>query len=49
MLEAMVAAGAVDGVTGRNELSVDGLGISEHMKVVEKLREVFNKYVNGKR
>lgn len=49
MLEAMVAAGAVDGVTGRNELSVDGLGISEHMEVVEKLREVFNKYVNGKR
>lgn len=47
MLEAMVEAGAVDGVTGKNELSVDGMGAAEHMEVVEKLRGVFNKCVKG--
>jgi len=49
MLEAMIEAGAVDGVTGKNILSVDGMEAAEHMGVVEKLRGVFNKCVNGER
>jgi hypothetical protein len=48
MLEAMVAAGAVDGVTGRNEVSVDGLGIEEHVAVVEELRKVFEVFMSGR-
>lgn len=48
MLEAMVAAGAVDGVTGRNEVSVDGLGIDEHVAVVEELRKVFEVFMSGR-
>ncbi len=47
MIEAMVSVGAVDGRTGRNELSVDGMGISEHMKVVAKLREIFEDFSMG--
>lgn len=46
MLEAMASAGAVDGVTGKNELSVDGMPLEEHVAVVEKLREIFDKRVN---
>ncbi len=48
MLEAMAAAGAVDGVTGRNELSVDGMGIEEHLKVVTRLKEIFDDFAMGK-
>ncbi len=44
MIEAMVSAGAVDGVTGKNELSVDGLGIAEHMKVVARLKEIYEEF-----
>ncbi len=47
MLEAMAAAGAVDGVTGKNELSVDGLGIEEHLKVVARLKEIFDNFAMG--
>jgi hypothetical protein len=49
MIEAMVTAGAVDGVSGRKELSVDGLGVAEHMGVVGRIKGVFNKGVNGQR
>lgn len=49
MIEAMVEVGAVDGVSGRKELSVDGLGISEHMEVVGKIRGIYLKGVNGER
>ncbi|HRV72073.1 MAG TPA: DUF4392 domain-containing protein, partial [Thermovirgaceae bacterium] len=49
MVAAMAEAGAVDGVTGLRELSVDGLEISEHMEVVGKIKGVFNKGVNGQR
>jgi len=45
MVAAMVEAGAVDGVSGRKELSVDGLEISEHMEVVGKLRNIFDAIV----
>lgn len=41
MIEAMINSGAVDGVLGKNELSVDGLGVSEHIEIVEKLRCVY--------
>ena len=47
MLEGMAAAGAVDGVTGSNELSVDGLGIEEHLKVVARLKEIFDNFAMG--
>ncbi len=46
MLEAMAAVGAVDGVTGRNELSVDGMGIEEHVAVVKNLRTVFESFMS---
>ncbi len=49
MVAAMVEVGAVDGVSGRKELSVDGLGVAEHMGVVGKIKGVFNKGVNGQR
>ncbi|HPK43042.1 MAG TPA: DUF4392 domain-containing protein [Synergistales bacterium] len=48
MIEAMVSVGAVDGVTGRRELSVDGLGIAEHMKVVARLKEIYKEFSIGK-
>ena len=48
MIEAMVSAGAVDGVTGRRELSVDGLRIAEHMKVVGRLKEIYEEFSMGK-
>jgi hypothetical protein len=48
MIEAMVSLGAVDGVTGRSELSVDGLGIAEHMKVVARLKEIYEEFSIGK-
>lgn len=44
MIQAMVSAGAVDGVTGKNELSVDGLGVAEHMKVVARLKEIYEEF-----
>lgn len=48
MLEAMVSVGAVDGVTGCRELSVDGLGIAEHMKIVARLKEIYEEFSIGK-
>jgi hypothetical protein len=48
MIEAMVSVGAVDGITGRRELSVDGLGIAEHMKVVARLKEIYDNFAMGK-
>lgn len=45
MIEAMIKAGAVDGVTGQRIPSVDGMGIAEHMEVVSKLREIFEAIV----
>ncbi len=48
MIEAMVSVGAVDGVTGKNELSVDGLAIAEHMKVVARLKEIYEEFSIGK-
>jgi hypothetical protein len=48
MLEAMAAAGAVDGVTGKNEPSVDGMGIEEHVAVVEDLRKVFEVFMSSR-
>ena len=49
MVEAMIAAGAVDGVTGRSTVSVDGMDIAVHQEVVGRIGEIFNKGVNGKR
>jgi len=40
MLRALVAAGAVDGVTKRCELSVDGLSLREHCRLVWRLEEL---------
>ena len=40
MLEALVAAGAVDGVTLRREPTVDGFGAEEHARVAKVLREI---------
>jgi hypothetical protein len=40
MLRALVAAGAVDGVTKRCELSVDGLPLREHCRLVWRLEEL---------
>ncbi|GAB6280046.1 MAG: DUF4392 domain-containing protein [Thermovirga sp.] len=48
MIGAMIEAGAVDGVTGRRILSVDGMGADVHQEVVERIRDVF-KGSNGKR
>ncbi len=48
MIEAMMSVGAVDGVTGRRELSVDGLRIAEHMKVVGRLKEIYEEFSMGK-
>ena len=39
-LETLVAAGAVDGVTGRNEPTIDGLKWAIHAEVLEQLRSV---------
>ena len=39
VLEALVAAGAVDGCTGKNELSVDGLSWSEYARTIADLHE----------
>ena len=49
MIEAMVSAGAVDGVTGRRELSVDGLPVEEHAAVVKKLREIYESVIGNRR
>lgn len=38
----LVSAGAVDGVTGRNEPTVDGLDWSVHAEVLEQLRAAIN-------
>ncbi|GAB6280051.1 MAG: hypothetical protein STSR0007_01010 [Thermovirga sp.] len=43
MIGAMIEAGAVDGVTGRRILSVDGMGIEEHMRVVSRLQEIYER------
>lgn len=48
MIEAMVEAGAVDGVSAKSEPSVDGLGVAEHMKVVERLKEIYKNFSMGK-
>ena len=40
MLEALVAAGAVDGVTLKREPTVDGFGAEEHARVVRELRKI---------
>jgi hypothetical protein len=40
MLRALVAAGAVDGVTKRCELSVDGLSLREHCRLVWRLEDL---------
>ena len=49
MIEAMVSVGAVDGVTGRRELSVDGLPVEEHAAVVKKLREIYESVIGNRR
>jgi hypothetical protein len=38
----LVSAGAVDGVTGRNEPTIDGLDWSVHAEVLERLRSVLD-------
>lgn len=43
MQNAMICAGAVDGVTGQGILSVDGMGVAEHMEVVEKIRGIYER------
>ncbi len=43
MLEAMLAAGAVDGVSCRPEMSVDGLVLDRHLELVEGVRGLFYK------
>ena len=49
MIEAMVSAGAVDGITGKNILSVDGLPVEEHAAVVKKLREIYENVIGNRR
>jgi hypothetical protein len=39
-LQTLVAAGAVDGVTGRNDPTVDGLEWSVHGEVLSRLRAI---------
>jgi hypothetical protein len=48
MIEAMIAAGAVDGVTGRSTVSVDGMDIAVHQEVVGRIWGVYAKAVNRK-
>jgi hypothetical protein len=40
MLEALISAGAVDGVTRRSEPTVDGFPEGEHRQVISKLKEL---------
>lgn len=40
LLTRIVAAGAVDGITGRSELSVDTLSLTNHQEKVQKLRAI---------
>lgn len=49
MIEAMINAGAVDGVTGQSILSVDGMDVEVHEEVVKRLRNIYDKSVNGER
>lgn len=37
LMSAIVAAGAIDGVTGRPEPTVDGLPLAEHLRLLEEL------------
>ncbi len=48
MIEAMIEAGAVDGVTGQSTVSVDGMDIAVHQELVGRIGGIFNKCVNGK-
>lgn len=41
MLEAQVASGAVDGVTLKRDLSVDGIPLEEHVKLAESIKDLF--------
>jgi D-glutamate cyclase len=38
-LNAIVRAGAVDGITGKNEPTIDSLPLAEHQKMVQSLRQ----------
>lgn len=38
LLEAVVAAGGVDGCTGRRELSVDNMGLEDYLKLLSQVR-----------
>ena len=46
MLKALVAAGAVDGVSLKSEHSVDGFPLAEQEAVAAKLRALFDKFAN---
>lgn len=41
IMRASLDAGAVDGVSKRSEMSVDGLGIDEHMEIASELERAF--------
>ena len=40
MLRAAIEAGAIDGVTGKPVLSVDGIPVNVHRMIVELLRVI---------
>lgn len=40
-LEGIIMAGAGDGVTGKNELMVDGMPLSESLRVLQEIRSAF--------
>lgn len=46
-LNQLVAAGAVDGLTGRNEATVDGLAWEVHEEVLDRLDRHVSAYVSG--
>lgn len=46
MLKALRASGAVDGVSLRGELSVDGFPLAEQQAVASSLRALFDKFAN---
>lgn len=46
LLQAVTAAGAVDGITRRQELAVDGIELEEHLKLLREIRKLVIRRIN---
>ena len=44
MLEALIEKKAVDGISKKSELTVDGFEIDVHEGIISELYEIWNKY-----